>query len=47
MIKKVISKVNEMKIAKHNEAQYRKLMINAITPAEELEIRAIFTRAQR
>lgn len=47
MIKKFFKKVAENKLQKHKDAQYRQLVVGAITPAEEHEIRAIFTRAQR
>jgi len=47
MIKKFFKKVAKNKLQKHNDAQYRRLVGGAITPAEEVEIRAIYTRAQR
>ena len=47
MIKKLFEKMNEKKIQKQNETAYNNLIVGAITPSEEIEIRAFFTRAQR
>ena len=47
MIKNLLKKMSMNKLQKQNDAQYRKLVVGAITPAEEHELRAIFARSQR
>ena len=47
MLKKLVTKMRKTKLEKYNQASYQHLTSTAITPAEEIEIRAIFTRAQR
>jgi len=47
MLKSLLAKLKSSKLDSYSQAQYGQLLSNAITPAEEVEIRAIFTRAQR
>lgn len=47
MIKRIINTLQHSKQEKYSTTKYREVLTSTITPTQEVEMRAFFTRSQR